>query len=126
MIPKSKTIADKIGQYLHKHGKCSAMQIRIAMEAKGHKDESVYTIMREMVKDSMIVGDNSGFELSDLLRKHYDYSAPEVYVGEVAGPRTANPFKPMTVTPWAQHIGRFRENVGFKNGSTDFRVGYLA
>jgi hypothetical protein len=119
MIPKTDSIADKIGHYLHKFGKCSLGQLRIGMAGRGVREDSVEKVSRDMLKAGQIQGDPSGYEISDLMRKHYDYSAPEVYKGEIVQPREAPEFRPLTSLPWAQHLDKLRD-ISFKTGGTSF------
>lgn len=88
--------------------------------------------VREQVSDLVGVGllirDGDSLRVCGRWAKHMENlcdPAPE-YVGEIVPARTATPFKPLTALPWAQHLDRIRTDVGFLNGSIDFRSGYQA
>lgn len=125
-IPASYTVKNRIGLYLHSNPDATIEQILGAI--KGPRSVYVKTQVEELAEDEFIFkGANGGYQLAKRYSNHFDQLAiqPKAHV-EVVPARTAAPFKPLKSLPTDIHLGRYRDDVSFHNGSTDFKsfIGY--
>ena len=126
VAPKQGTAAYKIAELLCKTGKLTYTEILDVMKGRAMKENTICNALEHMRNMGLANVTDKQYEVTFALRQWFGIDEPK----EVAPTRTASVFRPLqaknipSLNPLLQ--GRFRTDIEFKTGSTDFYriIGY--
>lgn len=123
-IPPQSSIRHKVCYALFEHGSMTALQMHKALPALS--TQNIHQALKGAAETGYVTRFGHAYTLNQHLVEHSRsmLEEKEVYVGEVATPRTFVINRPMKSLPWAVHMDKIRD-IYFLNGSSSFANGVV-